>query len=44
MRMTWIYRYLCAYPCTPLGIRHTTHWGASDSPGSSYPNPRAWSL
>ena len=25
--MTWIYRYTCAYPCMPLGIRHTTRWG-----------------
>jgi len=44
MLMTWIYRYTCAYPCTSLGICHTTHWGVSDSPGSSCPDSRAWSL
>ena len=22
-----IYRYTCAYPCTPLSIHHTTRWG-----------------
>jgi len=26
--MIWIYRYMCAYLCTPLGIRNTTLWGA----------------
>jgi len=25
--MTWIYRYTYSYPCTPLGICHTTRWG-----------------
>ena len=24
---TQIYRYTCAYPYTPFGIRHTTRWG-----------------
>ena len=27
-----IYRYTCAYPCTPLGIHHTSRWGVSDFP------------
>ena len=27
MFMPWIYRYTCAYLCTPLGIRITTRWG-----------------
>ena len=39
-----IYQYMCACPCMPHGIHHTTHWGVSDSPGSSCPDPRAWSL
>ena len=39
-----IYRYTCAYPCTPLGIHHTTCWGVFDSPVSSCPDPGAWSL
>ena len=25
--MIWIYRYTCAYLCTPLGIRNTSRWG-----------------
>jgi len=25
--MIQIYRYTCAYLCTPLGIRNTTRWG-----------------
>ena len=36
-----IYRYMCAYPCTPLGIHHTTRWGVSDFPGSFCPDLRA---
>ena len=24
--LTRIYRYTCAYLCTPLGIHHTTYW------------------
>jgi len=42
--LIWIYRYTRACPCTPLGIHYTTCWGVSDSPGSSCPDPRAWSL
>jgi len=42
--LIWIYRYTCAYPCTPLGIHHTTRWGVFDSPGSSCPDPWTWSL
>ena len=38
-----IYQYTCAYPCTPLGIHHTTHWGVSDSLGSACSDLRAWS-
>jgi len=25
--LIWIYRYTCAWPCTPLGICNTTRWG-----------------
>ena len=35
---TRIYQYTRAYPCTPLGIHHTTRWGVSDSPGYSCPD------
>ena len=28
-----IYQYVCACPCTPLGIHHITHWGVSNSLG-----------
>jgi len=42
--LIWIYRYTCAYPCTPLDIHHTTRWGVSDSPRSSCQDPRDWSL
>ena len=40
--MIQIYRYMCAYPCTPLGIHHTTRWGVSDSFGSSCPDLRVY--
>ena len=36
--LIWIYRYIRAYPCTPLGIHHTTRWGVSNSPGSACPD------
>ena len=36
-----IYRYTCAYPCTPLGIHQITRWRVSDSSRSSCPNFRA---
>ena len=32
MLLIRIYRYMCAYPCTPLGIHHTSRWRVSDLP------------
>ena len=37
--LIWIYRYTCAYPCTPLGIHHTTRREVSHFSGSSCPDP-----
>ena len=42
--MIRIYRYTCACSCMPLRIHHTTRMGVSHSPGSSCPDPGAWSL
>jgi len=44
MLLIWIYRYTCAYPCTPLGIHHPTRWAVSDSPGSACPDPKVWTM
>ena len=45
MFMIQIYRYTCAYLCSPVGIRITTRRGVlSDSPGSSCSGLGAWNV